>query len=182
MSLRIGRLACVLLLPLLASCALNDVTTLSLRNSLFIDDNYLAAERLAQSLTRPLSKELPIVAATFVNIDALTESSTLGRLLSEQVSARLTQLGYSMVELKLRGTVFVKAGQGELMLSREVKDLSQSYNAQAVVIGTYAKAGEQLFLNLKIVRPTDNLVLAAHDYALPLDWNVRSLLESDKRF
>lgn len=172
----------ICLLSGIAGCANTANPLANLRSNLFIEDNYAAADRLVANIKKPLSKELPIVAATFVNLDALTESSTLGRLLSEQIASRLTQQGYSLVELKLRGSVFVKANQGELLLSREVKDLSASYSAQAVVVGTYARSGEYLYLNIKIVRPTDNLVLAASDYALPMDWNIRSLLESDKRF
>ena len=33
-----------------------------------------------------------------------------------------------------------------------------------------------VFVNLKVVQPGNNLVLAAYDYALPLNREVRSLL------
>ena len=48
--------------------------------------------------------------------------------------------------------------------------------AQAVVVGTYAVSSRQVFVSLKLVRPEGNLTIAAHDYALVLDEELRSLL------
>ena len=61
-------------------------------------------------------------------------------------------------------------------LSREVREVSQSHDAQAVVVGTYAASATTLFISLKIVNPVGNAVVAAHDYSMPIDENVRSLL------
>ncbi|MFC4158606.1 FlgO family outer membrane protein [Chitinimonas lacunae] len=149
------------------------------RSNRLIRASYSATDQLVAVLPQPLPRDAPLIVATFVDINRLTSSSTLGRMLAEQVSTRLTQLGHPVVELKLRGNVFVREGTGELLLSREVKDLSISHRAQAVVVGTYAASPERIFLNLKIVRPTDNRILAAHDIALTPDENILSLLMSD---
>ncbi len=123
-----------------------------------------------------LSKGQPLIAATVVSIDALDRSSTLGRLISEQVSGRFTQLGYQMVEMKFRNSVYIKQSQGELVLTREIKELAQSVAAQAVIVGSYGESDDAVFVNLKIVEPATNLVLASHDYVLPLDSAVRALV------
>lgn len=149
------------------------------RSNRLIRTSYDAAERLVEGLPQPLPRDAPLIVATFVDIDKLTGSSTLGRMLAEQVSARLTQMGYPIIELKLRGNVFVREGTGELLLSREVKDLSIAHKVQAVVVGTYATSPERIFLNLKIVRPTDNRILSAHDVALTPDETVFGLLMAD---
>lgn len=47
-----------------------------------------------------------LVIASLVNLDALERSSTLGRVISEQVSATFTKTGYQMRELKLAHDVF----------------------------------------------------------------------------
>jgi hypothetical protein len=47
------------------------------------------------------------------------------------------------------------------------------------VVGTYVVAGEKLFLNMKVVRPLDNRVLAAHDLAIDIDATTRALLMSE---
>jgi TolB-like protein len=141
--------------------------------------SYDAADQLLSLAKPPLPKDAPLIVATFVDIDRLTETSTLGRILAEQVAARFTQKGYSLIELKLRGSVFVQEGRGELMLSREVKDLSLAHDVQAVIVGTYAISADKLFLNLKVVRPLDNRVLSAHDIALDLDETTRTMLMSE---
>lgn len=150
-----------------------------------IEANYNAVEQLIASIppSRSLSKQKPIIVTTVVNIDDLA-GSRFGRMLAEQIGTKMTNIGYAVVELKLREKIFVKKDVGELMLSREVQDLSTSQRAQAVVVGTYTESAGgmypgssgSVFVTLKIVRVTDNVVLAAYDYVLPLDANVRSLL------
>ena len=116
------------------------------------------------------------MVASLVSIDAMQESSTLGRLLGEQLAARLTQRGYRVLELKLRQSVFVRESQGELLLSREVKDITQSHQVETVLVGTYAVGGGYVYINVKLVRPQDNVVLAATDYVLPMNQAVAPLL------
>ncbi|GAB3249586.1 FlgO family outer membrane protein [Chitinimonas naiadis] len=165
----------MLVLALLSGCAHYQA---GVKNPL-IRASYDAADQLAALSSPMVAKDAPLIVATFVNIDRLTESSTLGRVLAEQVAARFTQRGYPMVELKLRGNVFVREGKGELLLSREVKDISLAHNVQAVVVGTYAVTPDKIFLNLKIVRPMDNRVLSAHNIALDLDETTQALLQSE---
>jgi hypothetical protein len=75
-------------------------------------------------------------------------------------------MGYMVKEVKLRGTLFVKSSTGELLLSRELKDISAFHKAQAVVVGTYSDAREYLYLNLKLV-DADNNIRSGYDYAIP---------------
>jgi hypothetical protein len=43
-------------------------------------------------------------------------------------------------------------------------------------VGTYAASPRQVYVNLKIVVPEGNRVLAAHNYALPMNEELRALL------
>lgn len=142
----------------------------------FVQVNYKATDDLVSSLKRQLDKNIPLVVSTLVNIDELTESSRLGRTISEQIGSRLTNLGFDVVELKLRSNIFVKRSEGELLLSREISEILRNHRAQAVVVGTYSAANSFVFINLKIVSNFDNVIIAAHDYILPIDRNVSSLL------
>ena len=118
----------------------------------------------------------PFIVATLVNIDQLEQSSTLGRLISEQVASRMTQLGYGVLELKVRNGIYMKRNEGELLLTREIKEVATTHNAQAVVVGTYAESSSLIYVNLKIVNPATSVVIAAYDYALPLDKQIQSLI------
>jgi len=141
-----------------------------------IPANYKAADALLAQVSPALGRSQPLIIATVVNIDNLDQSSTLGRLTSEHVSARFTKAGYRMIELKYRNSIYVKRSQGELMLTREIKDLAQAHDAQAVIVGTYGQSDEFVFVNLKVIQPATNVVLAAQDYVLPLDGSTRALL------
>lgn len=144
-----------------------------------LESSYLAADRLAHALLkRQFTPDTPIMAASFVNIDNLTTSSTFGRIVSEQMASRLAQHGLRMIEIKLRQeSVFIKEGQGEFILSRELKDLSSSREIRAALVGTYAVSTHFVFVSARIVRTDDNSVLAGCDYELPNDEITRSILK-----
>lgn len=173
--------AVLLALPLmLGACATNpedstDYTAVSA--NAFVAANYRAADALALQLRGKLLEDKPLIMATLVNIDALEQTSMLGRLVSEQLSTRMAQGGMKMLEMKLRNSVYLKRGQGELMLTREIGDVASAHNAQAVVVGSYAETRDAVFINVKVIQPTTNLVLAGHDYVLAKEGTVRSMLQ-----
>ena len=102
-----------------------------------IEANHRAVDALLANA--PLDAQHPVMVATLVQVDRLGESSRLGRIFSEQIAGRMVQRGVRVVELKLRDSVALQRDQGELLLSREVREVSQSHDAQAVVVGTYAR-------------------------------------------
>ena len=128
------------------------------------------------SSVNPLSPSQPVLVATLVNVDRLNESSRLARIFSEQIAGRMVQRGLRVTEVKLRDNLVLHREQGELLLSREVREVSQAQNAQAVVVGTYAVSASVVYISLKLVNPVGNQVIAAHNYAVPADENVRTLL------
>ena len=139
-----------------------------------LQTNYEAADRLLQ--TAPLDPRRSVIVATLVSVDHLGESSRLGRMFSEQIASRIVQRGVPVAEVRLREQLALQPGQGELLLSRELREVSQNHDAQAVVVGTYAVSATVLYISLKLVNPVGNQVVAAHNYAVPVDENVRTLL------
>jgi TolB-like protein len=143
----------------------------------FINSNYKAADALLAQLNGKLVLGKPLIMATVVNIDALEQTTTLGRLVSEQLSTRMAQGGLSMLEMKLRNSVYLKRNQGELMLTREIGEVATTHNAQAIVVGSYAETSDMVFINVKVIQPNTNFVLAGHDYVLAKEAIVRSMLQ-----
>jgi TolB-like protein len=126
-----------------------------------------AADAMSKALTVNLPPNTSILVGTVVRVDDLSKSSTFGRMVSEQVAARLAVNGRSVVEVKLRDSLYVSKEQGEMLLSREVRDLSKTQKAHAVVVGTYAVAVNEVFVTLKVVHVASNTVIAAHSYSVP---------------
>ncbi|MBL7202856.1 MAG: hypothetical protein ISS63_00815 [Desulfobacteraceae bacterium] len=143
-----------------------------------LESSYAAADSLGRGLRfRGVSLDEPILAASFVNIDDLTKSSTLGRIVSEQIASRLAQHGFKIVEVKLRQeSVFIKEGKGEFLLSREVLNLGASRSAHAVLVGTYAVSKNFIFVSARVVRAEDSSVVTGYDYELPNDVTTKSML------
>lgn len=148
-----------------------------------ISANYKATTALMKGYRHLISdaenpdSAAPFVIATVVNIDNLDKSSTLGRLITEHVSAKMTQLGYNMVELKIRKDIYIKDREGELLLTRELKKLANSHKAQAIIVGTYADSQNTVFINLKLVNPSTGIVISAVDYLLVKERQIQSLLK-----
>ena len=136
--------------------------------------NYRGVDTL---LKRMPEQPQRILVATLVPVNSQATTSRLGRLFTEQIAGRLVQRGHMVNELKLGGE-----GTAQPSLSADPRSppalqaASQQYGAQVVVWGTYAVSQRTLYVSLKLVHAFDNTVLAASDYALPMDDDVRRLL------
>lgn len=161
----------------LSGCATHDSDTLVVKSP-DTDMIELVEEASASLLssTRGLSPDRPIISATFVDIDDLQRSSTLGRTLSELFTSGLVQAGLTVIEVKMRDSLFIEESTGELILSRDVQRLSLAHDAQAVLIGTYAQAERSAYVNVRIVRARDNTILGATSIKMPLDRDIRAML------
>lgn len=123
--------------------------------------------------------EQPILVASFVNIDNVLQSSTFGRMIAEQIGSRLVQRHYKVVELKMRtGSIFVQEKTGELLLSRQLRQISIQHNAYAVVVGTYGASKEIVYVTAKLVRAEDNVILSSYDYNLPVGPDTKYMLRN----
>lgn len=139
-----------------------------------VEASYQATDALLKTAT--LDPALPVVVATLVNGDRPFESSQLGRIVAEQIAGRLVQRGVLVTEMKWQDTLAVQRAQGAPLLPRALREAGQAQGSQAVVVGTYAASARHLYVSLKLVSPSSNAVLAAHDYAVPMDEDVRALL------
>lgn len=145
--------------------------------------SYRATDALLKSAKEmELYPNKPILVASFVDIDDVQHSSTLGRTLAEQMGSKFTQNGYKVIELKLRSnSVFVRGSkdsdEGEFMLSRELQDLSFQHDAHAVLVGTYGKGPEVVYVTAKLIRTRDSVILGSYDFSLPVGKNTRKMLQ-----
>lgn len=137
---------------------------------------HAAAEQMITS-NPELTRYSPMIAATFVSIDNLSQSSTLGRISSEIMASALARQGMQVREVKMRDSMFIEESVGELILSRQVQRLSAQHNARSILMGTYAQGQDYVYVSARVVRAGDAMVLGSADFRLPLNNNTRSLLE-----
>lgn len=179
------RYAKILLLALsmlagLAGCSTSGGLSRAERESALIAAVYDAVDALVG--TQQLSPVIApgggvrVLVATVVDLNNLDQSSPFGRLLAEQMSSRLAQMGVAVSELKLGGKLYVSRSQGELMLSREVKEISASQNADLVLVGTYVEGGSSVYVTLKLVRASDSAISSAFNFSVPKTGNIGFML------
>jgi TolB-like protein len=138
---------------------------------------YTIADQLADNGAQSIGPSDMLIVASFVNINNLEESSSFGRITPEQIASRFAQRGQPIIELKLRqNSIFISEGKGEFMLSRDLREISKTHNASAVVVGTYADGRDRLYVSARMVRPTDNLIIAACDYGIPMATNTMNVM------
>lgn len=148
-------------------------------------NNFLASSQDAiNKLTATVAPQAvgtgPVLVATVVNVNNTSTSAPLGRTLSEIYANQMTARGFHVKEVKLRTDLYVREGTGELMLSREMRDIARSQNASMVVVGTYSPAANFTYVSLKLVRTEDSRILAGYDYALPNDRDVTRLVNAPR--
>jgi len=137
--------------------------------------SYAATDRLMNEAAVSIDRNKPILVASVANVDNLDESSSFGLIVSEQIGSRLSQLGYTVIESKLRGTLAIN-GNGEFMLSRDARKIAAAHDAQAVLVGSYAAGPHSAMVSLKIIRLADAKVVAAFDYSMPMGPNTAWLI------
>lgn len=123
----------------------------------------------------------PILVTSFVDIDNLQKTSTFGRVVGEQIGSRIAQQGYQVIEMKMRtGSIFVRERLGELVLSRELREISFQHDAYAVVVGTYGASKESVYVTAKLVRANDSVILSSYDYWLPVGPDTKKMLKTSR--
>ena len=167
MSLRM--VACLLSVAVLSGCTQwqNRMNWNNANGSRLIETNHQAVEKLLGSDPLQIGLNKSLIVTTVVDVDALEQSSTLGRLITEQIASRAAQMGYPVIELKVRKDFFIKDSEGELLLSRDARQLAISHDAQAAVVGTYAVVQDNVYVTLKLISLHNHRVLNGVDYSMP---------------
>ncbi len=155
----------------------SNATRNDVKDADILGTSHKAANALIAKAGKQLQSGRPVIAASFVSIDNLFQSSSFGRIVSQQVSSQFSNKGFAVVEMLLRKNVYIKSQSGEFLLSREIQNISAEHNAQAVIVGTYAQGRNSLFVTAKVIDAASNIVIASHDYVLPMGPDTSYMLQ-----
>lgn len=112
---------------------------------------------------------------TITDLNTLSQSVTLGRLISEHLAHHLKVRGWQITEPRLTKEVQITPG-GEFVLSREAAQLTANFGAHNVLTGTYAVTSDGVLVNLRIVDFQTREVLVTAQTRIPIDTFAASLL------
>jgi TolB-like protein len=172
---------CVALLTAIfgiVGCSSSEEVVSTKKDNDLVVESYQAADFLMSKVPWLKEDRGPLLVATFVDVNALENSSALGRIVAEQVASRFAQEGFTVIEMKLRNNIFIQDNGGEFVLSRDVREISQNHNASAVLAGTYAVGRRSVYVSARLIRAADSLILSGYDYSLPIGPDTRALLAS----
>lgn len=162
--------AAIFLVILAACTSLTGITPADSGNSEpnLMEVSYKAADHLHGQLAGSGVAAYPMLAAAFVDSADVGITNDAGRLISEQIASRLSQLGYSLAEVQLRADqLAVLPGGGVFALSRDLTRINADAYAYSILLGTYTVVGRQIYFNARVLRTSDGVALASSDFSLP---------------
>ncbi len=173
--------ALLLILILLTSCSWkNEPTPSRPATNTFSGLSAIIAQELIASGKGKLGSDDKIILTTFVNLNDLYQTSGFGRSITEALSTELFQNGYNILEIRKSPKIYLKNGEGELILSRDASILARQHNAGAILTGTYSLTPTTVIVNARILSVFSHDVLAAAALEIGRDTNINYLLTKNK--
>ena len=149
----------------------------NIRDADIMATSYVAADNLLRNMIDWQEPHPLLLVTSLADIDNLKDSTSLGRLIGEQLSVRFVQQGYPVVEAKLQRGLIKIPRTGEFVLSRDVQIVGQAQQANIIVAGTYAIGKDKVYVTLKMLNCNNGEVISSYAYHLPLGPNTLALLQ-----
>ncbi|MEW6426798.1 MAG: FlgO family outer membrane protein [Thermodesulfobacteriota bacterium] len=150
-----------LLLLLLSACAGRVRTggTVSVMAPDFFGISENIARQLELNHRQDLAEER-LVMATLVQLDAVDDSSSFGRLMTEALATQLFRHGAEVVETRKLAELAIREDSGEFILSRRAGELAAQHQATAIVAGTYSLTPQTVVVNIRLLDVGSDRVLS----------------------
>lgn len=118
----------------------------------------LADQMLSTTPNSGLS-DLVAMPTSFVDLDNKRQSSPLGKLFAESLIYEFNQRAFPVCEYRLTGNIDVTLGQGDFALLRQGLVSTVGKKWAALIVGTYYRDRDAVFVNARLVRAHDGMVL-----------------------
>lgn len=135
--------------------------------------------QLLQNSSDGLAEEYVLTVNSFVNLNSLYKTSSLGRYLSEQMIGELQAAGVEVIDVRKTTSLMIRESFGEYGLSRDMHELRNNHDSQAMLVGTYTYANGQILLNARVLRNADGKVISHANSAFALDSLTGQLLKDE---
>ncbi len=116
------------------------------------------ADQMLATTDNSLLTGLVAMPSSFVNLNNKAQTSSLGNLLGESLIYEFNQRGFPVREYHLTGNIDVLLGQGDFAMLRRGLVSTQGKWA-ALIVGTYHYDQDAIFINARLVRASDGMVL-----------------------
>lgn len=117
------------------------------------------ADQLLATMPNQSLTGLVAMPTSFVNQDNVQQSSPFGRLVGESLIYEFNQRGFPVREYRLPGYIDIIPQQGDFALLRKGLVNTVGEKWAALIIGTYYRTPDAVFVNARLVRAADGMVL-----------------------
>ncbi len=141
------------------------------------------AQNAFETAPKLMSGKKPrIMVATFVDIDHLYRATTFGRFLADRLIGELATFGADVAEVRITPEMYTDIRIGELAMTREMSQLIGDHSADAYLVGTYTRAGDQALVNARLVMGQSKKVVGVGQMVVdagPKNKFVQAMLENE---
>jgi TolB-like protein len=137
---------------------------------------------LAEQLDRNVILEArgkPTIFTNIVSLGNLSESSELGRLVSEHLIHELQLRYWTVSDIRLNRDVIINEA-GEFSLSRDVKKLRDNIPAANVITGTYTNSADGVLLNVRVLDMSNGQVLSTAQTRFAKDKFISGMIDKPR--
>lgn len=134
----------------------------------FNDKMITLADQLDKNAVGKTAQDTFIVTS-FTNLDKLSETTSLGRLIAENLMHGLQLHKWQVFEVRLTKGIDINEA-GEFSLSRDFTKLKDEYKISGIVTGTYSVAEGNLTINARVIDINSGIVLSSAQSYIPLSW------------
>ncbi len=160
------------------SSAYRSYKTQSYLNTDLVEASYKASSELQDKFTRKMPKNTLILVSTLLNVKNLKETSSFGRIISNQIATSLHDAGYQIIGMDLPADLFMMKDDGEILLSENDKNRLKQYKSVVIVGGVYAPGKQNTYVTIRAVDRFTKQVIASTDFSVVLGPDVKILLKT----
>ncbi len=158
-------LMCAFLAAIIAGCAPKQAPLPPQQPAGYVDAVELKlkcrelADQMLATVPNDALKGFVAMPTSFVDESDTSRSSPLGRLMAESMYYEFNQRGFPTREYRLTGKINVVGGRNDLALAANQVVPTSGQKWAALVVGTYYVDKDATFVNVRLVRASDGLVL-----------------------
>lgn len=165
----------VLLSSFLSGCGIHHF--LDNRDADFVAKSYAATDDLQEKIRYKIPKNSLIVVSTLLNVDNLNQTSSFGRIISDQIASAFSNLGYQVMGMEMPIDLFIMKEGGRFHLSDETKAMLRHYHASTLVGGVYAPGKHTGYVSLRMVDISSKNIIATTDFSVPMGPDAKMMMK-----
>lgn len=125
------------------------------------------ADQMLATVPNDALKGYVAMPTAFVNANNTSQTSPLGKLIAESMYYEFNQRGFPTWEYGLSGSLPTLDGKNAKMSTAQRLSTGKRQKWAALLVGTYQVAKDATFVNARLVRASDGLVLRTAEVVLP---------------